>query len=447
MAALQYTAACSGGSGASEAGRCSASLAVQAQPPWKLGLQLLGPPATHTLLAALQPAAGGGSGTSGSEGGAGVMPLEQQQRRLQGLSVQDTPAPPSAATEAAMGEGARDLSVLLLRSLPPRLVLPARQRCGALVQLQSMAACQLDILAVEVEAAEGVVVVPAAAPAVPARGGGGGGVDAPADTLGRSDIFATAFTISSSSSGAAAELPSLGFLRLRWRRHQRRPPLLAAAARGTSQLSAAAAQAAAAEVLPGSGVDGAGSPRAQAAAAAVAAPACEVLVPLPAVCFLPPLLTAEMRFPPAATAGSPTELLLQLRNGGSTCQEVAVTVGDPHGFLLAGECLDWHVGWPAGGHMTCCCCCCHRSQGVMRGPGRVGDPVFLQTLGGCPGAPYLSLQGPRRRGCKCCRTAQLPSAGRQCHTTQASGAPWAQRVLSDRLPRLFNNVLPSCDYY
>ncbi|EFN58956.1 hypothetical protein CHLNCDRAFT_137536 [Chlorella variabilis] len=333
---LLYTAACSGGSGASEAGRCSASLAVQAQPPWKLGLQLLGPPATHTLLAALQPAAGGGSGTSGSEGGAGVMPLEQQQRRLQGLSVQDTPAPPSAATEAAMGEGARDLSVLLLRSLPPRLVLPARQRCGALVQLQSMAACQLDILAVEVEAAEGVVVVPAAAPAVPARGGGGGGVDAPADTLGRSDIFATAFTISSSSSGAAAELPSLGFLRLRWRRHQRRPPLLAAAARGTSQLSAAAAQAAAAEVLPGSGVDGAGSPRAQAAAAAVAAPACEVLVPLPAVCFLPPLLTAEMRFPPAATAGSPTELLLQLRNGGSTCQEVAVTVGDPHGFLLAG---------------------------------------------------------------------------------------------------------------
>lgn len=151
---------------------------------------------------------------------------------------------------------------------------------------------------------------------------------AAADTLGKGDVFTAAFSLASATS-APAELPSLGFLRLRWRRTQHRPHLVAAAARGGSRLAPAAAAAAAEAADPVSSRPG--SPT-----AAAAAPPCEVLVPLPAASFMAPLLTAELRFPPAATAGRAAELELLLSNGGATSQEVAVAVGDPHGFLLAG---------------------------------------------------------------------------------------------------------------
>ena len=137
----QYTAAARGGS-APEAGHCSASLSLQVQLPWRLGVQLLGPPATHTLLAG-SPA--GPVTTAGAAApGSADSELQEQQRRLAGLSTQDSGASPQQAQQAAAafaselvaGEG-RDLSVLLLRSLPPRLVLPAGQRCTALVHFSS----------------------------------------------------------------------------------------------------------------------------------------------------------------------------------------------------------------------------------------------------------------------------------------------------------------------
>ncbi len=335
-AVLQYSAAAHGGK--PEAGHCTASLSLPVQLPWRLGMQLLGPPATHTLLAAPPPAAAGGSSVEG--GGEGA--LLEQQRRLQSLSVADSGSGAVAAAGgglAGLGPGlgpgdARDLPLLLLRGLPPRLVLPAGQRCALLVQLQCLATCQLDVLDVGLEPAEGV----AAAPAVPAgTDDAPAGPHAPVDTLNKSDVFTAAFSLvaaAGSSDGDAegppSELPSLGCLRLRWRRHQRRPPLLPAAARGASQLSAAAATAALASVAQGgsSGAVAEGLP---------AAPACEVLVPLPAVACLLPLLTASMGFPPTAVAGQPAELQLQLHNVSGTVQEVGVVVGDPHGFLLAGE--------------------------------------------------------------------------------------------------------------
>lgn len=346
---LQYSAAARGGK--PEAGHCTVSLSVPVQLPWRLGLQLLGPPATHTLLAVAAHSAGAAGGGSGEGGGEGA--LQEQQRRLQSLSVQDGgPAGAAAGAGAGalpglgadLGPGeAKDLPLLLLRSLPPRLVLPAGQRCTLLVQLQSLAACQLDVLGVDLEAAEGFTAAPAV-PAVPAGVEAlPAGPDAEPDTLNKSDVFTAAFSLVAGASGSEsaaaanvavqpAELPSLGFLRLRWRRHQRSPPLLAAATRGGSPLSAAAAQAAVAGAAEGGG----------SGTAAHAPPACEALVPLPPVSCLPPLLTASMRFPPTAVAGQPAELTLQLHNTSGAVQEVGVAVGDPHGFLLAGEALGVH---------------------------------------------------------------------------------------------------------
>lgn len=304
-----------------EDGRCSVTLAAKVSVPWRLGLQLLGPPATHTLLAA----APGAGGTSTADAAA---LLAEQTRRLQSLSIGDGAAAAAAAPDlGAGGEGGRDLGLQLLRGLPRRLVLPAGQRCTALVQLQSQAACQLDVLAVELEGAAGVSAVPAVQGADPSAAG----------PLSKSDVFTAAFSLASTEAGAA-DLPSLGFLRLRWRRHERRRPVLTAAARGGSQLAASDAKAAVSALELAGDTDGAGgtSESGGAGAAAPAAPACELLLPLPAVSLLQPLLTAEARHPPAATAGSPVELQLVLRNGGSGCQQVAVAVGDPHGCLLAG---------------------------------------------------------------------------------------------------------------
>lgn len=326
---MQYTAVTRGTAGtghahtATEAGHCTATLAVHVQLPWKLGLQLLGPPATHSLLsAAAEPSA-----AEGALGSPAILLLDQQQKRLQGLSVHDAPLPPSAASEAALGDGAKDLPALLLRSLPLRLVLPAGQRCTALVQLQSLAACQLDVLSMDMEPGDGVRLLPTAAVASDV----GPAAVAACDTLCRSDVFAAAFAVASSAE-AARELPSLGSLRVTWRRHQPRPVLLAAAACGASQLNAAAAAAAAeTETAGAAGLGGSSS--------SIGSPAvCELLVPLPLVSFLRPLLTAAMHYPAAGTAGQPSELRLQLRNEGGSSQEVGVAVGDPHGSLLAGEC-------------------------------------------------------------------------------------------------------------
>lgn len=316
--------------------------APQVRVPWRLAVQLLGPPSTHTLLAAAVPSgetAGPGSSAGSSGGGGGGLEAEpsallaQQAQRLQSLSLQDSQAAGGADLGAAADS--RDLAMLLLRSLPPLLVLPAGQRCTALVQLQSQAAVQVDVLSVDLEAAEGAAAAAAVASAAQLAAAGGQGSAQPAasaaaaDTLGKGDIFTAAFSLTSASA-APAELPSLGFLRLRWRRTQRRPQLVAAAARGGSRLTpaAAAAEAEAANLI-GSRP---GSPT-----AAAAAPAGEVLVPLPPASFLAPLLTAELRYPPAATAGQAAALELLLSNGGATNQEVAVAVGDPHGFLLSGE--------------------------------------------------------------------------------------------------------------
>ena len=311
-------------------GHCTASLAVQVQLPWKLSLQLLGPPATHTLLAAAAGSSGGGDSAS-------MQLLEQQQRRLQTLSVQDGVAAAGPPADAA----SRDLSVQLMRSLPPCLVLPAGQQCTAVVQLQSLTACQLDVLAVELEGGAGA--------AAAASAGGSHSVTAElADTLNKSDIFTAAFPIASSSP-AAAELPALGVLRLRWRRHLRPELVQLAAKRGSSILTAVDAQPAATQ-LQGPASAGSGG--------ASSAPPCEVLVPLPPVSYQPPLLTAAVTFPPTATAGSPAQLQLLLQNYGDDSQEVAVSVGDPHGFLLAGG---WHhvvavqcaAGWSAGVCVDC----------------------------------------------------------------------------------------------
>ena len=208
-------------------------LAAQVRVPWRLGLQLLGPPATHTLLAA--GAIGGYASFMDS-----TAALAEQTRRLQSLSIGDgaTAAAPTAAPDlGAGGEGGRDLALELLRGLPSRFVLPAGEPCTALVQLQSLAACQLDVLAVELEGAPGINAVPAAA-----------GADlCAAGPLSKSDVFTTPFSLASTGAGAA-DLPSLGFLRLRWRRHERRPPALTAAARGGSQLAAADAKAAVSEL-------------------------------------------------------------------------------------------------------------------------------------------------------------------------------------------------------
>ncbi len=327
--------------------------------PWRLAVQLLGPPATHTLLAAAVPSAttaglGGSSGGPDGDGEPAAL-LAQQAQRLQSLSIQDG-QPAAGAELGAAAADSRDLAMLLLRSLPPRLVLPAGQRCTALVQLQSQAAVPVDVLSVDWEAAEGAVATAAGAPQAAAAAGGSGSAAAGAapsaaaavDTLSKGDVFTAAFSLASASS-SPAELPSLGFLRLRWRRTQRRSQLAAAAARGGSRLApaAAAAEADAADLV-GSRP---GSPTATAAA-----PPCEVLVPLPPASFLAPLLTAELRYPPDATAGQAAELELLLSNGGATNQEVAVAVGDPHGFLLAGEAA---VVWEGGG--------------VLHGQGRRGN--------------------------------------------------------------------------
>jgi hypothetical protein len=299
-------------------------LPLQVQQPWKLELQLLGPPATHTLLAAPPPVAAGSSPRSSDASTEEL--LSEQQRRLQHLSVQEPLPTPSTAAETAAGQaagGAADLATSLLRGLPPRLVLPGGQRCTALVQVQSQAVCELDVLAVQLEGADGVQVAPAdAAPQADH------GDSAPADTLCRSDKYVAAFSVSGGDS-AATEVPSLGLLRIRWRRHEPSPPLAAVAARGPAALDTAAAKAVTAELERSCGD--------LQAVAADPTPPCEVLVPLPPVDFRQCLLTAALTFPPAAVAGRPSDLTLSLRNGGAASQEVAVAVGDPHGFLLAGE--------------------------------------------------------------------------------------------------------------
>ena len=328
---LQYTATSSSGS-RPEMAHCTASLAVQVQLPWKLSLQLLGPPATHTLLA-------GAAGSSSSSGDSPNTRLLEQQQRLHTLSVQDSIA---AAAGPPAEAAIRDLSVQLMRSLPPHFLLPAGQQCTAVVQLQSLAACQLDVLAVELEGAAG-------AAAALSAGGSALLTGEQADTLNKSDIFTAAFPVASSSP-AAAELPSLGVLRLRWRRRLRPALLQVAAARGASVLTAADAKAAATQ-LQAAGPAAAGS----SSSGGSSAPPCEALVPLPPVSYLSPLLTAAVTFPPITTAGSPAQLQLLLRNTGADSQVVVVSVKDPHGFLLAGVqlpfllcnawrlvCVQWH---------------------------------------------------------------------------------------------------------
>ncbi|PRW58338.1 hypothetical protein C2E21_2711 [Chlorella sorokiniana] len=172
---LKYTAASHdvgtpGGTTMPEQGHCTVLLPVQVRVPWRLAVQLLGPPSTHTLLAAAVPAAGlGSSGGGGADGEPGAL-LAEQTQRLQTMSLQD--GQPASAADLGAAADSRDLAMLLLRSLPPS--------------------------------------------------------------------------------------------------------------------------------------------------------------------FMAPLLTAELRYPPAATAGQAAALELLLSNGGATNQEVAVSVGDPHGFLLSG---------------------------------------------------------------------------------------------------------------
>lgn len=397
-------------------------LAAQVRVPWRLGLQLLGPPATHTLLAA---GASGGSASSMDATAA----LAEQTRRLQSLSIGDgaaAAAPMAAPDLGAGGEGGRDLALELLRGLPSRFVLPAGERCTALVQLQSLAACQLDVLAVELEGAPGISAVPAAA-----------GADlCAAGPLSKSDVVTTPFSLASTGAGAA-DLPSLGFLRLRWRRHERRPPALTAAARGGSQLATADAKAAVSELELAASADdaGGGGTPGGASAAAPVAPASELLLPLPAASLLPPLLSAEVRHPPAATAGLPVELQLVLRNGGSSCQEVAVAVGDPHGCLLAGA-RWWKGAGPAGcTHVACCwlggsclpCLVplqCHRCQTVLAGPKSTTVELLPHSNRSVTwqATPYHTGGWSERGECRlCCVCATVKCSLAVCLLTRAAG--------------------------
>ena len=417
--------------------------------PWRLAVQLLGPPATHTLLAAAVPSAAPGLSSRSSSTAAGgerepAALLAEQAQRLQSMSLQDGQA--AAGADLGAAADSRDLAMLLLRSLPPRLVLPAGQRCTALVQLQSQAAVQVDVLSVDWEAAEGAVAAAAVASATQAAAAAAA---AAADTLGKGDVFTAAFSLASATS-APAELPSLGFLRLRWRRTQHRPHLVAAAARGGSRLAPAAAAAAAEAADPVSSRPG--SPT-----AAAAAPPCEVLVPLPAASFMAPLLTAELRFPPAATAGRAAELELLLSNGGATSQEVAVAVGDPHGFLLAGEAAGlW--GNALALHWACCCwaSCQGRATALLeQSRARAAAPTVVDcalssSLPSPPGpksttvqllprsaatvtwhaAPYhigecgRKLQGPKSRSSQGQRSVAAPA----CLLPQLRLPPWHAAV-------------------
>jgi hypothetical protein len=213
-----------------------------------------------------------------------------------------------------------------MRSLPAHFLLPAGQQCTAVVQLQNLAACQLDVLAVELEGASGTAAAASA-------GGSASVANEQADTLNKSDIFTAAFPFASSSP-TSTELPSLGVLRLRWRRHLRPSLLQVAAARGDSMLKAADAKAAVAQLQAAGAAAAAAS-----SGSASSTPSCETRVPLPPVSYLLPLVTAAVAFPPTATAGSAAQLQFLLHNSGTVIQEVTVSVGDAHGFLLAGEWL------------------------------------------------------------------------------------------------------------
>lgn len=52
--------------------------------------------------------------------------------------------------------------------------------------------------------------------------------------------------------------------------------------------------------------------------------------------FLPALLTAALSYPPAAAAGEPAEVRLQLSNGSEGAVDASVAIRDAHGFVLAG---------------------------------------------------------------------------------------------------------------
>jgi hypothetical protein len=362
---LQYKA-----SATAEAGHCNTTLTLHAAPPWRVGLQLLGAPATHTLLEAAAPAAKA-SGASGSDGGGEVPlldPLQQQQRQQQQSPQRPQRVPSGKSSPAHMpslagtptkeasfiSDAALDLPTALLRSLPPRLVAAAGQRGTAVVQLQSLAPCALDLLGLELQAVAGLQAVPVLPAAEQVDCGSESPSPAAQDTMHRTDIHTALYSLSIPGSGAPTKLPSMGVLRLRWRRHQRAALLSAADASGASHLDPEVAKAALAELAgaPPSSHDAAnpadGDTEATGVASSGPGPACEVLVPLPPLTVLRPLLTAVMQHPPIATAGQPAVLQLELSSGGAASQEVAVEVGDPHGFLLAGELLLLPVPWVLG---------------------------------------------------------------------------------------------------
>jgi hypothetical protein len=75
----------------------------------------------------------------------------------------------------------------------------------------------------------------------------------------------------------------------------------------------------------------------------------ELLLPLPGASFQTPVLTAVAAFAPEAAAGEAVQLELSLRSGSAAAEEVAVNVGEPHGFLMAGP-RSASVALPPGAH-------------------------------------------------------------------------------------------------
>ena len=418
-AALQYASVALGSGSRPEGGKAVVGVVLPVEKPLKLDLKMLGPPRTHTLLAAASatppPSAATSAQTEAAEAATavGVQGLSLQDSSAVSLSAAaDTSSAGSAAivspAQAAAGAGAMppadssDMAALIARDLPSRFVLPAGQVCMAVAVLHSTCSTPIDIVDLQLQP-----VAVGSSEAGPAGGGlellvlgaaGAPGPEQPA-TLGKGDVLTTLFSL---RSAAPAEAPSAGRLAIRWRRHG----TVAEQARAVRGLAAV-------EDTP------AGQASTSIGAAASGSEMMQVVtttVSLPAVSFRPALLTATTTWPPAgAEAGQPLPLQLHLSNSSSSAGlDVSVALGEPRGFLLAGDqsyvvaLLDFVskascFPWP--------------------------QPTHLLPL------PLWLLQVPRWTLTTCCRRAARASAGRRCRTTLASSScrrsplapqPWAR---------------------
>lgn len=365
-AALQYAtaAACTGdgdssggdaggstGGGVSpsprlEAGKSVAGVIIPVERPLRLDLQLMGPPRTHTLLGAApasslaDPGAavaaagiaalalhGSASGSPGADPGGGAAPASSPPRAS--VAGQDPSGPMGAADST-------DIAQLLERDLPTRYLLPSGQPCVATVVLQAAGAGAVEILGLELQPAAAPAAAAAAAsqPSSALQVGAAAGAPAPGRlaVLGKGDTLTALLSL---ACPAPTELPSLGQLAIRWRRHGA-PELQSRAMRGLTVVEgdddAGCGEAVAAAGTSGGGCSGGGEH---------APPVVETCVRLPAASFRPPLLTACADWPPSGSMGVPLPLTVTIENGSSSGGvEVGVAVGEPRGFLLAGPKAD-----------------------------------------------------------------------------------------------------------